>query len=308
MENLKKFFDSIESAPNVENIKSHFHENLFVSDYIINIQNKFLTLTSDKAIISYSKFLIDYFVLRCVNLPKRVTTIINYETSTVMAVKIFTLIISLKQTLRKYEINIVELFEMNNFKYKDYLIKMIEESSKMNTECVELIDETTFNEKEFEDELNEDIDTDMRIENFDYEYDIIDESQLLLFLKRGTQAFVRETRKNETEQSKVKTEPSNKVNEFTMQRKIDVIMALLFASGMKNSKTTNIHIQKFIHFLTGKGTKDDNIMNTYAKSAYDDWSKESRGDDRRKNDALYVKEYLHNLGIDNVYEKIIKNV
>ena len=58
--------------------------------------------------------------------------------------------------------------------------------------------------------------------------------------------------------------PSRK-NEFTLYRKKEAISAMLEALGIKSSgfgSISSAQIQRFIYFLIGNGTMEDNIKNT----------------------------------------------
>jgi len=112
---------------------------------------------------------------------------------------------------------------------------------------------------------------------------------------------------NEVEniQSGVPGIDNNSKNEFTLRRKIEAIKAMLEEFGIErggNSGVPDVNIARFINFLIGKGTKDDEIKNT---SIYKEFREKNKCNQKTiNNDLDYVASRFEDVGLFDIATKI----
>jgi len=93
-------------------------------------------------------------------------------------------------------------------------------------------------------------------------------------------------------------------NEFTLRRKIEAIKAMLEELGIENggnSGVSDTKIMRFIHFLTGIGSKDDDINST---SIYKPFREEQRNQQTINYDLDYVASRFEDVGLFDIATKI----
>lgn len=98
----------------------------------------------------------------------------------------------------------------------------------------------------------------------------------------------------------------NKKNDFTLYRKKEAIVAMLEALGVRLDGAGAIpeaQIKKFVHFLTGCGTIEDDIRNTTVANIFKA-SKDTRNDDTVNNDLNFVAARFEDVGLFEIAKKI----
>lgn len=103
-----------------------------------------------------------------------------------------------------------------------------------------------------------------------------------------------------------KQNTNGKRNEFTMQRKRSAILYMIneLSGGLVFGSYGDIpatEIQRFVYFLTGKGTRLDNINNTSVASAF---KKDDRRKDSMKQDEEFIAEYFEKIGLNKLAKKV----
>jgi len=258
MENISGFFDALTNLIKSERVVDDFFDNLNVSEYLIKIQNKLLSLPSENS-RKYSFLIAHHFYNKRNILIESAILKLHEEQADIYH----------KCILIFYN-NLCATFNMFGVDFKsDY---------NLFASDVELL--------EFASDEN------IKLWSVLKAKDNLEISQAALsqgMLTIGRNDLLASTK-----------------NQFTLARKIDVIMAMLNALGVKLGSTQNLHFQWFIYFLVSKGSKDDKIINTSIKTAFDEWNKGVRDLERRKSDARFVSEFLINVGLNQIAKDILQ--
>ncbi|KAA5476863.1 hypothetical protein [Bacteroides caccae] len=99
--------------------------------------------------------------------------------------------------------------------------------------------------------------------------------------------------------------PSRK-NEFTLYRKKEAISTMLEALGIKSSGSGSIssaQIQRFIYFLIGNGTMEDNIKNTSIADLFKP-SKDNRNNETINKDLDFVAARFEEIGLFDLAQRV----
>lgn len=99
--------------------------------------------------------------------------------------------------------------------------------------------------------------------------------------------------------------PSRK-NEFTLYRKKEAISTMLEALGIKSSGSGSIssaQIQRFIYFLIGNGTMEDNIKNTSITDLFKP-SKDNRNNETINKDLDFVAARFDEIGLFDLAQRV----
>ena len=99
--------------------------------------------------------------------------------------------------------------------------------------------------------------------------------------------------------------PSRK-NEFTLYRKKEAISAMLEALGIKSSgfgSISSAQIQRFIYFLIGNGTMEDNIKNTSIADLFKP-SKDNRNNETINKDLDFVAARFEEIGLFDLAQRV----
>lgn len=97
-----------------------------------------------------------------------------------------------------------------------------------------------------------------------------------------------------------------KINEFTIQRKRSAILYMLseLNNGLvygRDGDVPETEVQRFVHFLTGDGTREDKINNTTAASAF---KKDYRSGAKIEEDDDFIAEYFDKIGLNKLAKKV----
>lgn len=97
-----------------------------------------------------------------------------------------------------------------------------------------------------------------------------------------------------------------KKNEFTMQRKRTALLYMLkeLSGGLIYGSYGDIpstEVQRFVYFLTGNGTRTDDINNTSVATAF---KKDNRCAATIKGDNEFVAEYFERVGLNKLAQKV----
>lgn len=99
--------------------------------------------------------------------------------------------------------------------------------------------------------------------------------------------------------------PSRK-NEFTLYREKEAISAMLEALGIKSSgfgSISSAQIQRFIYFLIGNGTMEDNIKNTSIADLFKP-SKDNRNNETINKDLDFVAARFEEIGLFDLAQRV----
>ena len=99
--------------------------------------------------------------------------------------------------------------------------------------------------------------------------------------------------------------PSRK-NEFTLYRKKEAISEMLEALGIKSSgfgSISSAQIQRFIYFLIGNGTMEDNIKNTSIADLFKP-SKDNRNNETINKDLDFVAARFEEIGLFDLAQRV----
>lgn len=99
---------------------------------------------------------------------------------------------------------------------------------------------------------------------------------------------------------------AEKRNEFTIQRKRSAILYILseLNAGLVYGRDGDIpetEVQRFVHFLTGDGTREDKINNTTVASAF---KKDNRSGAKIEEDDDFIAEYFDKIGLNKLAKKV----
>lgn len=101
-------------------------------------------------------------------------------------------------------------------------------------------------------------------------------------------------------------EVTKKNNEFSIQRKRSAILYLVteLSGGLVYGGCGDIpatEIWRFVHFLTGIGTKNDDINNTSIASSF---KRDNRSEKAKKRDDEFIAEYFEKIGLNKLAIKV----
>ena len=95
-------------------------------------------------------------------------------------------------------------------------------------------------------------------------------------------------------------------NEFTLYRKKEAISAMLEELGIKSSgfgSISSAQIQRFIYFLIGNGTMEDNIKNTSIADLFKP-SKDNRNNETINKDLDFVAARFEEIGLFDLAQRV----
>lgn len=98
----------------------------------------------------------------------------------------------------------------------------------------------------------------------------------------------------------------NTKNEFNLYRKKEAIMTMLEALGVKRKSTGAVpeaNIKKFVYFLTGSGTTNDDIRNQYVSDLFKP-SKDNRNNETINNDLDFVAARFEEIGLFDLAQRV----
>mgnify|MGYP006994489187 CR=1 FL=1 len=98
----------------------------------------------------------------------------------------------------------------------------------------------------------------------------------------------------------------NTKNEFNLYRKKEAIITMLEALGVKGKSAGAVpdsNIKKFVYFLTGSGTTDDDIRNQYVSDLFKP-SKDNRNNETINKDLDFVAARFEEIGLFNLAQKV----
>lgn len=98
----------------------------------------------------------------------------------------------------------------------------------------------------------------------------------------------------------------NTKNEFNLYRKKEAIMTMLEALGVKMKSTGAVpdaNIKKFVYFLTGSGTTNDDIRNQYVSDLFKP-SKDNRNNETINKDLDFVAARFEEIGLFDLAQRV----